>query len=259
MSGQQARPDYGQDAPMVRIVMGAIAAFGIVLVVGSLFLSGSALFRFALAGLGGVLLLYGSCMFVYMTWSSRVGKLKFRDSLLDRIGTIRPWQGNESTLDVGCGRGLMAIGAAHRTPEGRATGIDLWQADLSGNSAQAAMDNAALEGVQGRVRIDTGDAVRLPYDAESFQVVVSRWVVHNIPFPEDRARALDEMWRVLEPGGVLAIADIDQVVVYRDHFASKGVEGIWFDAGGLEAMLMGMFSGGTYRPQTLIVRKPAKA
>jgi cyclopropane fatty-acyl-phospholipid synthase-like methyltransferase len=54
--------------------------------------------------------------------------------LLDRI----EWTGQEEVLDVGCGRGLMLIGAAKRLTTGKATGIDIWQAeDLSGNRPEA--------------------------------------------------------------------------------------------------------------------------
>ena len=42
-----------------------------------------------------------------MVWSSRVGKLKLRDTLLDGL----TWRGDENVLDVGCGRGLLLIGA----------------------------------------------------------------------------------------------------------------------------------------------------
>jgi hypothetical protein len=41
---------------------------------------------------------------------SKVGKLRERDRLLDSI----PWRGDEAVLDVGCGRGLLLVGAAKR-------------------------------------------------------------------------------------------------------------------------------------------------
>src|SRR5262249_40669566 len=55
-----------------------------------------------------------------MTWSSRVAKLEMRDRLLDQLEL----KGDEKVLDVGCGRGLLAIGAAKRLKSGRVTGID---------------------------------------------------------------------------------------------------------------------------------------
>ncbi len=57
-----------------------------------------------------------------MVWSSRVAKLKLRDRLLDSLAL----KGDEKILDVGCGRGLLLIGAAKRLKTGKATGIDVW-------------------------------------------------------------------------------------------------------------------------------------
>ncbi len=71
-----------------------------------------------------------------------VGKRVHRDRVLDRIA----WRGDERSLDVGTGGGLLAIGAARRAPRGRAVGIDVWDsADLSANSRDRALRNAEIE------------------------------------------------------------------------------------------------------------------
>src|SRR5712691_5072616 len=57
-----------------------------------------------------------------MLWSSKVGKLRARDELIDGI----PWSGNELVLDVGCGRGLLLVATAKRLTRGKAIGIDVW-------------------------------------------------------------------------------------------------------------------------------------
>ncbi|MBA0085829.1 MAG: 50S ribosomal protein L11 methyltransferase, partial [Acidobacteria bacterium Pan2503] len=57
-----------------------------------------------------------------MLFYSKVGKLALRERLLDKI----PWRGDESVLDVGCGRGLLAVGAAKRVSSGTVTGVDVW-------------------------------------------------------------------------------------------------------------------------------------
>jgi trans-aconitate methyltransferase len=56
----------------------------------------------------------------FMVYDSKVGKIRERDRLLDLV----PWRGTEAVLDLGCGRGLMLIGAARRLTTGRATGLD---------------------------------------------------------------------------------------------------------------------------------------
>lgn len=199
---------------------------------------------------------YGLFMGGYMTYSSRVGKLKTRERLLNAVGTVRPWQGNEAVLDVGCGRGLMVVGAAkrlHKAMAGCAVGIDLWRAvDQADNTPESARHNAHTEGVADRTHIDTGDARALPYLDGSFDVVLSHWVVHNLEEASDRLRVLYEMLRVLRPGGVLALADIAEATTYSDHLQARGVSGLQVFDGGLEARLMGVLSGGTFCPQALI-------
>ncbi len=77
-------------------------------------------------------------MICYMLWGSLVTKVKGREAILDLV----PWSGDQQVLDVGCGRGLLLVGAAHRLTSGRAVGIDLWLArDQSGNEKPGALTN----------------------------------------------------------------------------------------------------------------------
>src|SRR3546814_14905448 len=65
-----------------------------------------------------------------------------------------------------------------------------------------------LEGVSERVEVRTADARDLPFDAGSFDVVISSWALHNIAGRDERQRALIEIVRVLKPGGRLLLIDI---------------------------------------------------
>src|SRR5262249_26686379 len=140
------RPNYGLDAPnLVRLfLIGGLLllAVGLALVflsTGWLTAVGSIAFTFGLIFTTEGLL---------MIWSSRYGKLRARDRLLEGLGLT----GQENLLDVGCGRGLLLIRAARRLPNGRAVGVDLWsQVDESDNSASATLAKAAAEGVHERV------------------------------------------------------------------------------------------------------------
>jgi arsenite methyltransferase len=150
----------------------------------------------------------------------------------------------------------MLVGAARRLTSGTAVGVDLWRAeDQAGNEPDAALENARLEGVADRVRVETGDARSLPSADGEYDVVLSHWVVHNLPDAADRTRALDEMLRVLRPGGTLVLADIAYLADYRAHLAARGVTDVRVLDDGWEARIMGALSGGTYRPQALVARR----
>lgn len=218
-------PDYGLDAPPVVHSMFSRGgwAFGIGLLMflinrGEYPEPAWALFS-VLGSIGLTFLAVGG----FMVWSSRVAKLKLRDELLDSLAL----QGDEKLLDVGCGRGLLLIGAAKRLTKGKATGIDIWSnQDLSENSADAVKQNAKIEGVSDRVRIETGDARKLVYPAANYDVVVSSLAIHNIPDKDEREQAIREMWRVLKPGGKLLIFDIFRTGEYAEVLRESGANDV---------------------------------
>ncbi len=254
------KPDYGIDAPGVRrgmIIAGAIGAILVGLTTAlTLRTSGAIAAVAAVVVTGaGVAAVYGFGMASYMTYGSRVGKLRTRERLLNMVNALAPWTGREEVLDVGCGRGLMLVGAARRLTTGKAVGIDLWRAeDQADNTPDAALENARLEGVAERVSVETCDARKLPFSDASFDVVLSHWVVHNLPDATDRARAVDEMLRVLRPGGVLVLADIANHAAYKEQLTSRGVADMRIYTGGIESRMIGILSGGSFQPQAIVAR-----
>jgi SAM-dependent methyltransferase len=160
----------------------------------------------------------------WMIWSSRVGKRRKIRALLGR----HDWRGDEVVLDIGCGRGLASIAAAELAPAGRVVGIDLWRSrDLSGNTPEAARANAQAAGVASRVSFETGDATELPFEAATFDVVVSMTVFHNIPSAAGRRQAINEALRVLRPGGTLLVFDILHTREYAVAARSAGAGRVW--------------------------------
>ncbi|GAA1809746.1 class I SAM-dependent methyltransferase [Actinomadura chokoriensis] len=151
--------------------------------------------------------------------TSRVGKFEVWARVL---GDLR-LRGDERVLDLGCGRGALLTTAAKLLPRGRAVGIDLWRADQSGNSPDAARRNAELEGVADRTEVKTGDMTLLPFADATFDLVISNWAVHNIPSAEGRQAAVDEAVRVLRPGGRLAIADLLHTNRHRARLHELGL------------------------------------
>lgn len=208
------RGDYGIDGSFHRVSFGGqIAALAVGCTAVALF-AGVAAVRGrywvgALAVLLDIAILAQIALYVHAT---RAGKFTVWGRILDGLAL----RGDETVLDMGCGRGAVLCAAAKRLPDGRAIGVDLWQADQTGNSADATLANAALEGVAERVEVRTGDMTALPLPDASVDVVVSSLAIHNIPSREGRRLALTEAVRVLRPGGRLAIADLWEV---RNHAA----------------------------------------
>lgn len=225
-SETQEKPDYGIDAP--EAIRRFLSLGSVLLVVQFAMPAISALLpvhaAFALRSTAPALGAMGS-LFVatagLLLWGSRSGKLRLRDKLLDAL----PWRGDESVLDIGCGHGLMLIGAAKRLTSGKAIGVDVWSEREAGrNRPESALRNARLEQVAGRVEVHTADARELPFDAQSFDLVLSSWTLHNLPQGEQRQRALQEMLRVLKPGGQLLLIDIRHVREYEGFLRAQGLQ-----------------------------------
>lgn len=208
--------DYGLDAPGV--VRGLLIGGSAAVIVGYILSHEAPRFHISWAmnfstplfscGLG---CLIGSAM---MFASSRYGKFRVRDRLLRRLNLT----GNETLLDVGCGHGLLLMGAAKRLPQGRAIGIDLWsQVDQGNNSREATFRNAELEGVRDRVEVRDGNMCELPFSDAMFDAVVASLAIHNVPKRDDRRKAIREIARVLKPGGQVALMDIKSVGLYAEE------------------------------------------
>jgi SAM-dependent methyltransferase len=214
-------PDYGLDAPTVvrNLAIGAIAC-----IAASLLLFSAA--RTINGPLATVLLLWGAfagasmgIVALLMARSSRIGKLKERDHLLDSLGLA----GNEVVLDVGCGRGLLVVGAATRLATGKVIGLDLWNPrDQQGATPETLAAKARIEGVSHRLEVKTGDMQDIPLPDSSVDVVVSSLAIHNIESRAGRAQAVREIARVLRPGGRVALLDFQATAEYQASLRSLG-------------------------------------
>jgi ubiquinone/menaquinone biosynthesis C-methylase UbiE len=217
--------DYGIDAPLVARGWYGRAGWAIATGVAFWFMNreeypGPA--ERVLAALGLVAVVCAGVAW-FKIRSSKDGKLRLREQLLDQLAL----QGDEKVLDVGCGRGLLAIGAAKRLKTGKVTGIDVWNPqELSGNSADAAKENAKAEGVADRVRFESGDARKLVYPENHYDVVVSANALHTLADDLERGQALREMLRVLKPGGRLLVFDTAETGYYAQVLRENGAKDV---------------------------------
>ncbi|MBV9965579.1 MAG: class I SAM-dependent methyltransferase [Alphaproteobacteria bacterium] len=100
-------------------------------------------------------------------------------------------------LDVGCGSGASALPAAERVgPEGRVLGVDLAERLLA-----IARHKAEVRGL-GNARFETGDMTSLGLPDAEFDAVICVFAIFFVP---DMARQVAELWRMVRPGGKLAI------------------------------------------------------
>lgn len=200
--------DYGFDAPAVPMLLSA----------GSVVLLGAGALTSSPAMIvSGLFLAASVASFIYTT---RRGKLALWRELLAQLEL----RGDERLLDMGCGRGAVLVMAAQLLPRGQAVGVDLWRTvDQSGNREEVTRRNAELEGVADRVELHTGDMTAMPFEAGSFDVVVSSLAIHNIKRRELRRQAIDEAVRVLKPGGRLVVADIQATADYALRLNEGGM------------------------------------
>ena len=118
-------------------------------------------------------------------------------------------------LDVGCGSGALTIACAKRNPKATMVGCDIWRGSYKSEfSKELCENNAKVEGIE-NVRFEEGNAANLPFEDESFDVVTSNYVYHNIR-GKNKQRLLLETFRVLKKGGVFVIHDLMNKSRYGD-------------------------------------------
>ena len=99
--------------------------------------------------------------------------------------------GESNVLDLGCGTGEITARLAEWFPQASFVGVDLEEPHL-------VRARARCSALGSRVRFEVADALALPYDDGTFDLVVCRHVLQAVP---DAARVLAEIRRVLRPGG----------------------------------------------------------
>jgi ubiquinone/menaquinone biosynthesis C-methylase UbiE len=105
-----------------------------------------------------------------------------------------------SIIDVGCGFGATNLVLAERFSYSEVVVIDLSEPLL-----RLARQAAARAGHGERVRFEVADVQQIPYPDNAFDVAINVNMVHLV---EDPTAMLDEIERVLAPGGLLFLADL---------------------------------------------------
>ncbi len=107
-----------------------------------------------------------------------------------------------TVLDVACGPGSLTIAAKKRS----GSGGQVYGVDASTQMIEVARHEATHAKLD--VNFQVGLAEKLPFEGEKFDVALSRLAFHHLP-GELKNRTLDEIYRVLKPGGVCLIVDFE--------------------------------------------------
>jgi len=127
---------------------------------------------------------------IFAAWAERIAKL----------AGMAPGQ---QVLDVGCGTGVLARAAVERVGDASLVcGVDL-------NDSMLHVARELTPAIDWR----QSDAAKLPFADESYNVVVSQFM---LMFAPDPTAVLRELWRVLSTGGTLAVAVWSESGIYSD-------------------------------------------
>jgi len=134
-----------------------------------------------------------------------------QSDLNHRLLAVAALQPGERVLEVGSGSGILCrLAAPAVAPDGLVVGIDIAPdmtaaaRALAGNDGQGCLN----------LRFDTGPAERLPYATASFDAAFAARLLLHV---EDRSASVEEMARVVRPGGRVVLMDWDFGTVAVDH------------------------------------------
>jgi ubiquinone/menaquinone biosynthesis C-methylase UbiE len=103
-------------------------------------------------------------------------------------------------LDCGCGPGTITLGLAELVAPERVTGTDIGSSQIA-----IARENSLSQEIS-NVEFIEANIYQLPFEENSFDAVFSHAVLEHLQSP---VNALQELWRVLKPGGVLGVRTPD--------------------------------------------------
>jgi ubiquinone/menaquinone biosynthesis C-methylase UbiE len=114
-------------------------------------------------------------------------------------------------LDVGCGNGNVLVRLLPKTKRARFVGLDLSSRMLVRAKQRTEAESAAFGFVHGNV-------IELPFTRGAFDGIACLEMLVHLPSKETISRAIDEMHRVLRPGGVLVVSMLTNTLSLRGGF-----------------------------------------
>ncbi|MCC4770000.1 methyltransferase domain-containing protein [Methanosarcina sp. DH2] len=127
-------------------------------------------------------------------------------------------QDGDNVLDIGCGFGKISLELA--SLRYLVTGIDINPEAVK--LSKAAANSLELDRkIEGRAEFQVGNASFLPFHRSSFNFAVMQAFLTSVPDPQERARIIQEAFRVLKPEGYLYLVEFSQnwhLKLYRKRY-----------------------------------------
>lgn len=142
-------------------------------------------------------------------WRTVENSIKFLTPFFASSSTLR-------ILDVGCGPGTITLDIAKTYPHTKVTGLDKSELVLVDAKADAQAANIT------NLEYITGDIYKLPFDDNTFDVVLSHQTLQHIDNP---VKGLSELARVVKPGGTVGVRD----AIYETFAYGPRAETDWYE------------------------------
>ena len=124
----------------------------------------------------------------------------WREQVADVLSHVEDRERIDEVLDLGCGPGISAFVLARALPYAQVHGVDLSSRMIARARAHHARSHARLQ----NVRFHEGDATRLEWPDQTFDLVVGHSFLYLVPDPD---AVLKEVRRLLAPGGSLVLLE----------------------------------------------------
>jgi demethylmenaquinone methyltransferase / 2-methoxy-6-polyprenyl-1,4-benzoquinol methylase len=105
-------------------------------------------------------------------------------------------------LDVGCGTGDVSIEILRQAPGSNVAGID-----RSEKMLEVGREKVSLAGLENSITLDKGDVLDLAYPDNYFDGAITSFCIRNVT---DRRRGMEEIRRVILPGGSFVILELTE-------------------------------------------------
>ncbi|MCK3658304.1 hypothetical protein A4G18_06165 [Pasteurellaceae bacterium Pebbles2] len=135
---------------------------------------------------------------------ARLGKTRLRPGgkkATDWLIANGDFNADKKVLEVACNMGTTAIGLAQQF------GCHIEGVDLDEQALEKAKQNIAAAGLQDKINVQRANAMKLPFEDNSFDIVINEAMLTMLPI-QAKTKAVEEYFRVLKPGGFLLTHDV---------------------------------------------------